>query len=235
MPASRQRRRRSGGALLREGCRRCPHGAGRRDQGEFVAIDLALERLQPGRPLLIPWSTRVEEALAYLARRIRGAAAGGTEAQGSGEGVVPRAPARRRPAAPGKILAKVLARPEKLVLEWRFFAAARTNETRRSKQGEDKFFKNQQPISVGVWGRGLGSSDRVLVTKRSWIEKLGHFNSLEQNKIELKSLILAQDEPFSGVPYTCKSDGRGQTLEFERVSNTSENAQSWGDNVAKLR
>jgi cyanophycin synthetase len=64
-------------ALLREGLQ----GAARTKQvdeirGEFVAIDLALERLQPGDLCLI-LVDQVEEALAYLARRIRGAAAGG--------------------------------------------------------------------------------------------------------------------------------------------------------------
>ncbi|MFM2342464.1 MAG: cyanophycin synthetase, partial [Pseudomonadota bacterium] len=62
-------------ALLREGLQ----GAARTKQvdeirGEFVAIDLALERLQPGDLCLI-LVDQVEEALAYLARRIRGEAA----------------------------------------------------------------------------------------------------------------------------------------------------------------
>jgi len=63
-------------ALLREGLQ----GAARTKQideirGEFVAIDLALERLQSGDLCLI-LVDQVEEALAYLARRVRGMAPG---------------------------------------------------------------------------------------------------------------------------------------------------------------
>ena len=52
---------------------------------------------------------------------------------------------------------------------------------------------------------------------------------LSKNKIELKSLILAQIERWRhALPR--KSNGRGATVltSGERVSNTSERAQSWG-------
>ena len=62
-------------ALLRQGLQ----GAGRTRhieeiRGEFVAIDFALERLQPG-DLALVLVDQVEEALAHLARRIAEAAA----------------------------------------------------------------------------------------------------------------------------------------------------------------
>ena len=62
-------------ALLRQGLQ----GAGRTRhieeiRGEFVAIDFALERLQPG-DLALVLVDQVEEALAHLANRIAEAAA----------------------------------------------------------------------------------------------------------------------------------------------------------------
>ena len=63
-------------ALLREGLAGAPRTQHVEEiRGEFIAIDTALERLQPG-DLCLVLVDQVEEALAHLAQRCSGAETG---------------------------------------------------------------------------------------------------------------------------------------------------------------
>ncbi len=94
LPARPRRRRGDGPAARRPG-RRTAHHARREIRGEFMAIDTALARLQPG-DLCLMLIDQVEEALAHLAQRCADAGACGHEAPRAG-----RAGAVRRPWVAG--------------------------------------------------------------------------------------------------------------------------------------
>ena len=66
---TRPRSRRSGGPAARGPARRQAHQHVEEIVGEFIAIDRALSRLQPG-DLCLVLVDQVEEALAHLAKRI---------------------------------------------------------------------------------------------------------------------------------------------------------------------
>ena len=104
----------------------------------------------------------------------------------------------------------------------------------------ERFIKKLQPISVGVWWRLPSSSELSLnwLTNAHENRSEVHFNSVFMSCSKERKNSRSNYRVWSwlrlnagGMLYTCKSNGStdfGLVASGERVSNTSERAQSWG-------
>ena len=113
-----------------------------------------------------------------------------------------------------------------------------------------RFVKNLQPISVGVWRQLPSSSEQSRKTlnahevKKMWNSEMKFMSIPIYELLERAKKSRSNYRVWSwlrlnagGMPYTCKSNGSTGAIlvaSGERVSNTSERAQSWGITQRKL-